>query len=439
MNAPCLPALRNLLYYSFMPPTTQQVKRTYYLLTLLTTLATSFIWGINTLFLLNAGLSNAAAFAANAFFTLGQVLFEVPTGVVADTRGRRTSYALGAATLLLTTLAYYGLWLIHGPFWAWALVSMLLGLGFTFFSGATEAWLVDALHFTGLKDGLDHVFARGQAVGGVAMLVGSISGGLIAQVTNLGVPYILRALFLGGSFVVCLAMMRDWGFTPKPATGPVQQVKAVLSASINNGWRNAPVRWMMVSSPFIVGVSFYVFYSMQPHLLNLYGNTKAYTIAGLMAAIIASSQIIGGLLVKRVLRLFKTRTGLLAGSTVVGVVAVALLGIIQNFWAALALIVLWGLLFSLNMPVRQAYLNGLIDSQQRATVLSFDSLVGSSGGAVTQPILGRTADLYGYPASYLVSAAFQAGALPFLIGANRKRAASDRIEPGVHSANPTTD
>ncbi len=421
-----------------MPPTTQHVKRTYYLLTLLTTLATSFIWGINTLFLLNAGLSNAAAFAANAFFTLGQVLFEVPTGVVADTRGRRTSYALGAATLLVTTLAYYGLWLIHGPFWAWALVSVLLGLGFTFFSGATEAWLVDALHFTGLKEGLEHVFARGHAIGGVAMLVGSVSGGLMAQVTSLGVPYILRALFLGASLVVCLVMMKDWGFTPRPAKGPVDQVRTVLSASIQNGWRNPPVRWMMVSSPFIVGVSFYVFYAMQPYLLQLYGNKEAYAIAGLAAAIIACSQILGSLLVKRVLRLFKTRTGLLVGSTVVGVPAVALLGLIQNFWAALALIVLWGLLFSLNMPVRQAYLNGLIDSQQRATVLSFDSLVGSSGGVVTQPILGRTADVYGYPASYLVSAVFQAGALPFLIAANRKRAASDMIERQDQSANRTT-
>ncbi len=415
-------------------PTTQSVKRTYYLLTLLTTLATSFIWGINTLFLLNAGLSNAAAFAANAFFTLGQVLFEVPTGVVADVRGRRTSYALGAATLLITTLAYYGLWVIHGPFWGWALVSVLLGLGYTFFSGATEAWLVDALHFTGLKEGLEHVFARGQAIGGVAMLVGSVSGGLIAQVSNLGVPYLLRALFLGASFVVCLAMMKDWGFAPKPARGPMEQVKSVLAASMQNGWRNPPVRLLMLSSPFVVGVSFYVFYAMQPHLLNLYGNSQAYTIAGLMAAIIACSQIAGSLLVKRVLRLFKTRTGLLVSTGLVGVLAIGLLGLIQNFWAALALIVLWGLLFALSGPVRQAYLNGLIDSQQRATVLSFDSLMGSSGGVVTQPVLGRVADVSGYPASYLVSAAFQVGALPFLIAANRKRAAADRIAPAGESS-----
>src|SRR5918997_5764156 len=86
------------------------VQRVYLILLLLHTLAASLIWGINTLFLLDAGLSNTEAFAANAFFTAGQVIFEVPTGVVADTRGRRLSYLLGSATLAVSTLLYLYQW-----------------------------------------------------------------------------------------------------------------------------------------------------------------------------------------------------------------------------------------------------------------------------------------------------------------------------------------
>ena len=67
----------------------RRIQRTYLTLLLGNTLAASFIWGINTLFLLDAGLSNLEAFAANAFFTAGMVIFEIPTGVVADTWGRR--------------------------------------------------------------------------------------------------------------------------------------------------------------------------------------------------------------------------------------------------------------------------------------------------------------------------------------------------------------
>src|SRR5215203_4211917 len=138
----------------------RRIQRTYLTLLLGNTLAASFIWGINTLFLLDAGLSNLEAFAANAFFTAGMVLFEVPTGVVADTWGRRVSYLLGAATLLLSTLLYLAMWQTHAQLWAWALASALLGLGFTFFSGATEAWLADALAFTGAENELDAVLAR---------------------------------------------------------------------------------------------------------------------------------------------------------------------------------------------------------------------------------------------------------------------------------------
>ena len=96
------------------------VERTFLTLTLLSTLASSFIWGINTIFLLDAGLNNAEAFAANAFFTAGMVIFEIPTGIVADTRGRQLSYVLGAATLLFSTLLYLLMWQLHAPLWGWA-------------------------------------------------------------------------------------------------------------------------------------------------------------------------------------------------------------------------------------------------------------------------------------------------------------------------------
>ena len=130
-------------------PTPRSIERSYLILMLGNTLAASLIWGINTIFLLDAGLSNFEAFAANAFFTAGMVLFEVPTGIVADTIGRRVSYLLGTVTLTVSTFLYVLLWQMEAPFWAWALASMLLGLGFTFFSGAVEAWLVDALAATG--------------------------------------------------------------------------------------------------------------------------------------------------------------------------------------------------------------------------------------------------------------------------------------------------
>ena len=404
-----------------------KVQRTYLLLTLLSTLATSLIWGVNTLFLLDAGLSNAQAFTANAFFTAGLVIFEVPTGVVADTRGRRTSFLLGGITLLLSTLLYLYMWQTDAPFVGWAVSSVLIGLGFTFFTGAVEAWLVDALHFTGYTGDLESVFGRGQVVFGVAMFAGSVAGGFIAQATNLGVPYVVRAVLLGLTIVAAVVFMRDLGFTPRRGASPVGEVRSVLRGSIDNGWRVRPVRWLMLAAPFTAGVGIYAFYALQPYLLELYGDESAYGIAGLAAGIIAAAQIIGGLSIPIVRRVFALRTQVLLVATVAGVGALALIGLTSSFWVALTLLIVSALTSAAAMPMRQAYMNGLIPSKQRATVLSFDALMGSAGGVVTQPVLGRVADVWGYSTSYVVSAVIQAAAIPFVVLARREHAKSDPI------------
>jgi MFS family permease len=417
----------------------RRVQQTYLVLTLLNTLAASFIWGVNTLFLLDAGLDNAEAFAANAFFALGQVIFEVPTGVVADTRGRRFSYLLGAGTLLLSTLLYLLMWQLHAPFWGWAIASILLGLGFTFFSGATEAWLVDALNATGFTGHLEQVFGRSQTVFGIAMLVGSVLGGVIAQATNLGVPYIARAAFLGVTLVVAFRFMHDLGFTPQRDASPVTAVRTVVRGAVDGGFRNPPVRWLMLAAPFTAGASFYVFYAAQPYLLQLYGDKTAYGIAGIAAALVAGAQIVGGLAVGRVRRLFRRRTDALILGGILNVVLLALVGMTTNFLVALVLLAGWALIFAMESPLRQAFINGLIPSEQRATVLSFDSLMGSAGGVVAQPALGRVADINGYAASYIVSAGIQALAVPFALLARRERARSDPILSEATAAATATE
>lgn len=405
-----------------------KVQTTYLTLLFFNTAAASLIWGINTLFLLDAGLSNTEAFAANAFFTAGFMLFEIPTGVIADLRGRRMSYLLGVITLIISTLLYLFMWRISAPFWAWAAASMFLGLGFTFFSGAVQAWLVDALAHNGLEERLESVLAKGEIVEGSAMLAGSIAGGLIAQQTNLGVPYLLRAIFLVANFVVAFLLMKDLGFTPAEDKHPLKEIKVILNNSIRHGLRNPPVRWIMLAAPFTGGVSIYAFYAMQPYLLELYGDERAFGIAGLAAAIVAGAQILGGLLVPYIGRLFRRRTSVLIVTEASSVLILLTVGLVPNFWVAITLLVLWGLMFSAAIPIRQTYLNSLIPSKQRATVLSFDSLFSSSGGVVIQPILGKAADVWNYPVSYVFSSVFQACALPFTFLARREGVEADRFK-----------
>jgi MFS family permease len=256
---------------------------------------------------------------------------------------------------------------------------------------------------------------------------------VIAQATNLGVPFLLRAGVLVAMFAVAFLLMHDVGFTPERSAHPVQATRAVLKASLDGGLRNPPVRYMMLAAPFTEGVGFYVFYALQPYLLQLFGDPKAYAIAGLAAAIVAGSEIAGGWLAPLVRKLVRRRTTVLIASTVTSSVVLVVLLATNIFWLALVLLALWAVVGSAGTPVRQAYLNDMIGSKQRATVLSFASLMGSSGGVVVQPVLGRSADVFGYPASLALGGVVQLLAAPFILLSRRRRSPAD-VATGLAAA-----
>ncbi len=415
-----------------MATTTAEIKRVYLLLTLSQTLAASLIFGINTLFLLDAGLSNTGAFVANAAFTAGMVLFELPTGVVADVVGRRASYLWGTVTLGVTTALYLALWAMSSPLWMWVIVSALLGLGFTFFSGATEAWLVDALTATGGEDQLEAIFGRAAVVGGIAMLVGSVAGGGLAQL-GLGVPYVLRSILLVVTFAIAWFWMHDIGFEPKRGKRFTDEVKELTRASLDHGLRNPPVRRLMLAAPFSMGVGIWAFYAFQPHLLDLYGDPNAAWIAGTAAAVFAGARIIGGFLATHVSGIFRHRSSALAVAALVQVAGLVVVGATSSFWVALAALVVVSVIMAATIPIRQTLINSLIPSEQRATVLSFDGLMGSSGGVVIQPGLGRAADVWSYGNAYMIGGALQLIVAPLLFGIRRMGLPEDAT---AHTAEP---
>ena len=229
------------------------------------------------------------------------------------------------------------------------------------------------------------------------------------------------------TFLTAFTLMKDQGFTPKESKRPFKEMRHIFDASLDHGLRNPPVRWLMLAAPFSAGVGIYAFYALQPYLLELYGDPGAYGIAGLAAAVVASAQIAGGLLVSFVRKHIHKRTTVLLLGVIISSTVLCLIGFTDNFWIAVGLMVGWAIVFALTMPIRQAYLNGLIPSQQRATVLSFDALMGSSGGIVSQPLLGRTADAYSYSASYIVGSTLQLCALPLIYAARQTQAPSDTI------------
>ena len=389
-------------------------------------LASSLIWAINTIFLIrNGGLSLFEVMIVNAVFTVGQMVFEVPTGVVADTIGRRASLLLCMVTLLISTVLYVGTPTWGLGIWGFLGASIILGLGFTFQTGALDAWLVDALDFTGWELPKDQVFAWGQMAAGGGMLTGSLLGGVIGQF-GLSWPYIIRAALLGVAFVVTAVLIRDAGFTPRPLRLSTfgAESRRIFRAGVTFGWHSPVIRPLLWGSG-TSGVFFiFAWYSWQPYILDLLGRDYVWLL-GVVTAAFSLAGIIGSALVKRIMREGVSRreawrvlaaAGLLNVVLTVGIAAVGLAGVSPGLAPAGIAIALWlafGLVFGVTGPVRMAYINAYIPSAERATVLSLDSFFADAGGAGGQPALGWLSDRASIPVGWLVGTAFLA-ITPFL-------------------------
>lgn len=398
--------------------------RTYLTANGLFTLAASLIWAVNTLFLLSAGLDIFTVMVVNAAFTLGQLVFEVPTGVVADTIGRKASFLIGIASLAAATVLYVLAAQLQLGMAVFVAASVLLGFGFTCQTGAMDAWLVDALAHTGYDRPLDSVFASGQVVFGVATLAGTIGGGLLGQI-DLALPYYARSAVLLAVFAFVSIAMRDIGFEPRPLVWRRfgDETRAILSAGTRYGWRNGTVRMLFLAAAaqglfFIFG-----FYSWQRYFLDLLGRELVW-VNGVVTAAFAIAGIAGNALVKRVMREGERRrsAGSVLALTALGqavlVAAIGLVGLlvpgggIAPFLAAAGLYLVFGVATGIQGPVRQAFLNRQIPSAQRATVLSLDAFFGDGGASAGQLGLGWLSRAVSIPAAWVVSGVLLLAAPP---------------------------
>ena len=407
----------------------KRVIRGYLVIHGLFTMSASLIWGINTLFLLDAGLSIFQVFIANAVFTAAMALFEIPTGVVADTRGRRASFLLSEATLAVGTLAYVGVAAINGGLLLFCAAGVILGLGYTFYSGAVEAWLVDALKATGYREELDRVFARAQIVASIAMIVGTIGGGLLGQL-DLSLPYLARAALVLMAFGVGFKTMHDVGFAPRTLHlhGIVGEMRKVGRAGITFGWRKPAVRLLVVESFVTWGFFSWAWYAWQPYFLELYGH-DAIWLSGLIASLFALAGIAGNWLVGRLARRTRRRTTMLLAAAAASSATMVATGAVQRFWITVPLFLLGAVAGGVLQPVRQTYLHESIPTSERATLVSFDSLMGSLGSVGGQTGLGYLSQERSIPAGFVIGGLATILALPIFKRLRDLDEPADRITP----------
>jgi MFS family permease len=403
------------------------------------TLATSIIWAINTIFLLQrGGLTLFEVMLVNTAFLVAQMICEVPTGVIADTIGRKASYLLSIATIIVSTLLYVLTPLMGWGIWGFTLASLLIGLGFTFQTGAVDAWMVDALDAAGWVGPKDRVFAWGQMSIGAAMIMGSLLGGFLGQI-NLVIPYLVRAAILVLAFILVLFLVHDEGFEPRPLRASTfgHEARRILVAGTRYGWNSPIIRPLMYVSAVTGVAGMFVFYSWQPLVLGYLGNNSAVWVLGVVQSVSSLAMIGGSAAVGRVMGAGETRrrpTRVLAvGSiiTSVGVLGIGVVGLsrlapgLLPAGLAIGMWIAWSVMFGMLGPIRASFINEHIPSSERATVLSLDSLFADAGGTLGQPTLGWIATVVSLPVAWVLSSLAFLAAAPLYASAGR---AEDAVE-----------
>lgn len=430
------------------------ITRIYYTVNALFTLAASIIWGVNTLFLLDAGQDIFRVMLINATFSAGQIVFEVPTGVIADTAGRRVSFLIGIGSLAVATLGYVGSAVFDWGLAGFILFSVLLGFGFTCQTGAVDAWLVDALDTTGFQGSKDRVFARSGMFMNISMLVGTLGGGLLGQM-GLAIPYLVRTGLLVAAFGVTLVFMHDIGFHSRAfrVARFGEESRKVFGAGITHGWRHPVIRPLLFTSLMNGVLLWYLFYASQPYALELLGRENLVWVAGVITALFALSGVGGNLLVGPIAksRLGRRPAAVLmwaAAGTALSALGVGLVGLtvdggsIPGFALFVFFLAGFGVLDGIVRPVRQAYLNENIPSAQRATVLSFDSFFADIGAVGGQLGLGYAAQAVSKAVAYTIGGAAYFLAVPLYRAAGaagaRMRGAADGPSQGAEDARQTS-
>jgi DHA3 family tetracycline resistance protein-like MFS transporter len=362
-----------------------------------------------------AGLTPLQLVLVGTTVELSVFIFEVPTGIVADVYSRRLSIIIG---YLLMGVGF----LVEGsfPFFAPILLAQVFwGLGYTFTSGATQAWISDEIG----EVPANKLFLRATKFGLFASLIG-MGGAALIGVQNVALPIQVGALgviFIG---IVLAFVMPETGFQPTPREE--RNTWQQMWHTFEQGIAAVRARPRLIS---VLGIGFvYGLYSegfdrlWVKHLLDtfelpvFFGNNQVAFFSALRAVATVLTIFAIRYIEKRldtsqpraIGRAMFLITGLISAS-LIGFALSPLLGL------ALGLYLLIDLLRDIAMPLYTAWVNQKLDSGTRATVLSMSGQVDAIGQIAGGPAVGLVARTFSVVAAITTSGLLLSPAL-FLVG-----------------------
>jgi len=337
------------------------------------------------------GLSLAQASLVDVMFFVAAAFGEVPTGIVADRFGRKTSLIAGSAllsvgilgwtfvpTLPLIMLSYFG-----------------MGIGFTFLSGAEDALFYESVQLANRSDDYTRLVGRAGAVMLGALAVGSAASGLLATI-NLVTPMLVCGLSLLVMLGIVLTLKEPQ--TEAQSSGTARRsFGSILRQSLTLMRARPTLLYPMIYLALVPIASFItetLFLQPQAQLLGV-------SLAGIGLLVMAAqlTDMLGSNWSDRL----KARFGEGRLITVAPAIILASLIVLAMFQKVpvLIFIAVIGFFTSVIRPILLNRIQNEVSDEVRATIISMNSLMNTVIAAISQPTLGFVADQSGFPAAYL--------------------------------------
>ncbi|MEI7620676.1 MAG: MFS transporter [Candidatus Falkowbacteria bacterium] len=385
----------------------------YLRLSFLTAMAPAFFFATYQLFLKGLGLNLLEINLVNAFFGLGVMFFEIPTGAVADIWGRKTSVIIGCLLTGLSFLAYF----LATSFWQCVGAELIGALGCTFISGAADAWLVDSLNFCGCRLRLEKIFSQGQKTKTIGVIIGVLGGSLLGTL-NLSYPWILSALMMFITSGYLFYKLPEIYFIKPEKANAWKQIITIGRDSFYESVKNREILGMMILS-FVLGCAIPATNMYWPIVYKDMGQIEVWGL-GLFFLLILGSLRLGTALASKFQKRFKSELTPIILSQVGISIGFILASIFGLPWLSLIGFLGHELFRGSFDLLRQGYLNRRLKQAKRATMLSANSMVSSIGLTLGLMVSGLIAREYSISLSWLVSGIFILTALGLFLLIRKK-------------------
>ena len=317
-------------------------------------------------------------------------LFEVPTGVVADTYSRRLSIIIG---LVVSGAAIVVVGLVP-IYWVIVVAAIVRGIGGTFMSGAWEAWITDE-HGV---DGIGRVFLRGAQFSYLGAILGALLGVAVAT-QDLGAGLIFGGAVSLATGLVCIVVMPEHGFERRAVAERVSALRSMQTTAVTGARlvRGHHVLLLIIGITFFAGAASEGLDRLwEAHLLRdtglpeLFGLDPVvwfglFNVVGLAAGIVITS-----FLVPRFEHADnKGLAGALLWLTIALTISMVVFGLAASFTVAAVAYLVARLARRLKDPLYVTWLNKNVeDSSVRATVNSIASQSDAIGEVTGGPVIG---------------------------------------------------